>query len=140
MMNQTDWYKRSTDELYDYFNNLGINDQVTFLVHLFEHFPKLDIPWIEFIEDTKDPLIFMHQPEKVEELVDLFDKTFPCEYETHLRLHFVTTWQIFVRSISCIVSGIESKGMLVSDIFDTDIIRYVNPLITIKAGDTFTCP
>ena len=80
-MNQTDWNQKSTDELYDYFNNLEINEQVSFLIHLLKHYPKLEIAYIELIEDIKDLLLFMHQPEKVEELVDLFAKTFPGEYE-----------------------------------------------------------
>ena len=108
-MNQTDWYQKSTDELYEYFDNLEINEQVSFLIHLFGHYPKLEIPWIELIEDTKDPLIFMHQPEKVEELVDLFTKTFPGEYENEFEFieGSLITYNLFTNNIDKVKQRLE---------------------------------
>ena len=108
-MNQTDWNQKSTDELYDYFNNLEINEQVSFLIHLFGHYPKLDIAWIELIEDVKDPLLFMHQPEKIEELVDLFIKTFPGEYEEEFEFieGSLITYYLFTNKIDKVNQRLE---------------------------------
>ena len=80
-MSQINWNNKTTKELYDHFDNLETPGKTDFLVHLFKNFPKLDIAWIELIEDIHDSLLFMHQPEKVIELVDLYTKTFPGEYK-----------------------------------------------------------
>jgi uncharacterized protein YecA (UPF0149 family) len=108
-MNQSDWYQKTTDELYEYFDNLEINEQVSFLIHLFGHYPKLEIPWIELIEDTKDPLLFMHQPEKVEELMDLFTKTFPGEYEKEYEFieGSLITYYLFTNNIDKVNQRLE---------------------------------
>lgn len=79
-MSQINWNNKTTKELYDHFDNLETPEKTDFLLHLFKIFPKLDIAWIDLIEDIRDSLLFMHQPEKVIELVDLFIKNFPGEY------------------------------------------------------------
>ena len=108
-MNQTDWSQKSTDELYEYFENLEVNEQVRFLIHLLKHYPKLEIAYIELIEDTKDPLLFMHQPEKVEELVDLFTKTFPGEYEKEYEFieGSLITYYLFTNNIDKVNQRLE---------------------------------
>ncbi len=130
-MNQTDWYKKSSDELYEYFDNLEINEQVSFLIHLFRHYPKLEIPWIELIEDTKDPLIFMHQPEKVEELVDLFTKTFPGEYDKEYEFieGSLITYYLFTNNIDKLKQRLEIVKKNPAKGIDTVTMRALYQLI-----------
>ena len=130
-MAQTDWYQKSTEELYDYFDNLKINEQVTFLIHLFEHFPDLDIPWIELIEDTKDPLIFKHQPEKLEELVDLFARTFPGEYENEYEFieGSLITYYLFTNNIDKLKQRLEIVRKNPAKGIDTVTMRALYQLI-----------
>ncbi len=130
-MNQIDWYKKSTDELYKYFDDLEINEQVNFLIHLFGHYPKLEIPWIELIVAIKEPLIFMHQPEKVEELVDLFAKIFPGEYEEEYEFieGSLITYYLFTNNIDKVNQRLEIVKKNPAKGIDTVTMRAMYQLI-----------
>jgi hypothetical protein len=130
-MNQTNWYKKSTDELYDYFHDLEINQQVSFLIHLFGHYPKLDIAWVQMIEDTMNPLLFMHQPEKLEGLVDLFTKNFPGEYENEYEFieGSLITYYLFTDNIDKVKQRLEIVKKNPSSGIDTVTMRALYQLI-----------
>lgn len=52
------WYGKDTDEVYDFiYDELEEEDQYTFFSWLMQHFPNLEIDWLEIFEDFKDELL-----------------------------------------------------------------------------------
>jgi hypothetical protein len=65
------WYEKDTDEVYEFlYNELEEEEQYPFFLFLMQHFPNLEIDWLEIFEDFTD--VFF-QNDKIETIVSFVD-------------------------------------------------------------------
>jgi hypothetical protein len=83
------------------------------------------------IEDLKDPLLFMHQPKKIEGLVDLFIKTFPGEYQEEFEFieDGLITYYLFTDNIDKVNQRLEIVKKNPAKGIDTVTMRTMYQLI-----------
>ncbi|MCC5939112.1 MAG: SEC-C domain-containing protein [Lunatimonas sp.] len=75
------WYEKDTDEVYDYlFEELEENEQYPFFSWLTQHFPDLEIDWLETFEDLKEALILNEQIDEVLSFVAWYRQKYPEDY------------------------------------------------------------
>jgi hypothetical protein len=75
------WYEKDTDEVYDLmYNQLEEEEKYPFFIWLMQHYPSLDIDWIEIFEDFKE---FMFKENKIDEVlsfVNWYQQINPTDY------------------------------------------------------------
>lgn len=75
------WYEKDLDEVYDFmYNQLGEEGQYPFFCWLMEHFPNLEIDWIEIFEDFKEDLIKNGEIDTVISFVEWYKLKNPTDY------------------------------------------------------------
>ncbi|MFN0187861.1 MAG: YecA family protein [Bacteroidia bacterium] len=65
------WYEKDVDDVYEcFYNELEVEEQYPFFSFLMQHFPNLEIDWLEIFEDFTD--VFF-QNDKIETIVSFVD-------------------------------------------------------------------
>lgn len=75
------WYEKDIDEVFDYlYEQLEEKEQYPFFSWLMEHFPDLDMDWLEIFEDFKEELFQNERIEEVLSFVDWYKQKYADEY------------------------------------------------------------
>jgi hypothetical protein len=75
------WYEKDTDEVYDLiYNQLDKEEQYPFFIWLMEHFPDVDIDWLEIFEDFKELLFQEKKIDEVLSFISWYHQKDPTDY------------------------------------------------------------
>ncbi len=75
------WYEKDTDRIYNYlYEQLEKEDQYPFFVWLMQHFPEVEIDWLEIFEYFMDELFQMEKIEAVLSFVTWYKQQHATDY------------------------------------------------------------
>ncbi len=76
------WYKKEVNEVYDFlYNELPEEQQYEYFKYLINHFPKLEIDWLEIFEDYKHDLLGKEKVDDILSFVKWYAEKFPDDYK-----------------------------------------------------------
>ena len=75
------WYEKDADEVYEFlYNELEEEEQYPFFLFLMQHFPNLEIDWLEIFEDFTDDFFQNDKIETILSFVDWYKQKNPDDY------------------------------------------------------------
>jgi len=82
MFTSINWNEKNVDDIYEYYSGLNGDESLQFLNYILEHYPELNIEWIDMFEEIK---IVLFEEGRIDDILDFlnsYQRVFPNRYET----------------------------------------------------------
>lgn len=77
---EINWHQLSTDEVYEYYDELPEEEKFSFFKWLYQNYPETDIDFLDIFEELRCEMAYETNIAESEEFVEWYSEKFPVEY------------------------------------------------------------